>query len=137
MTQKRITPKFAFACQRAQARRRKVDWKLTFEQWWQIWQDSGHWERRGRKWDCYVMCRVGDAGAYEAGNVFIGRMVENVSAASRRRHKGLPMGVFPNGKVWCAKRQINGRRVYLGVFPSPELAHAAYLRAAEIVARAA
>lgn len=45
--------------------------KLTFEEWLQIWVDSGHLHERGRKRGQYVMSRVNDLGSYEVGNVFI------------------------------------------------------------------
>jgi group I intron endonuclease len=38
-------------------------------------------------------------------------------------------GVIPEGRRWTARIGINGRRVHLGVFDTPEEAHAAYERA--------
>jgi hypothetical protein len=63
------TPKGRFATQRDNARRRGIEWKLTFEQWWDIWEKSGKWNERGA--GLYMMCRTGDIGPYELGNVRI------------------------------------------------------------------
>jgi len=38
-------------------------------------------------------------------------------------------GIFQNGPSWAAAISPNGRRVYLGSFPTPEAAHAAYVAA--------
>jgi len=60
---------------------RGLEWKLTFEEWWSIWEASGRWEQRGRTKDKYVMSRKNDCGAYEVGNVFIQLAGDNVSQA--------------------------------------------------------
>jgi hypothetical protein len=54
---------------------RSILFRLTFEQWWAIWQESGHWEERGRHG--YVMARKGDVGVYEVGNVEIITVTQN------------------------------------------------------------
>lgn len=64
-------PSYAFAQQRRNAHGRGVGWELNLWQWWTIWQESGHWQERGRTRDSYVMCRHGDTGPYAVGNVFI------------------------------------------------------------------
>ncbi len=53
------------------SRIRNIKFLLTFGQWWNIWQSSGHWESRGRKSGQYVMSRFGDVGAYIVDNVRI------------------------------------------------------------------
>jgi hypothetical protein len=55
----------------AGAKTRGIPFLLTFEEWWQIWQDSGHWEERGNLSGQYVMCRNADQGPYAVGNVRI------------------------------------------------------------------
>jgi len=64
------------------ARRRDRDgnpilYKLTFDEWWQIWQDSGHYDEMGTRKGQYVMSRVEDRGHYEVGNVFIQTAEQN------------------------------------------------------------
>lgn len=66
-----------FECQMKNAKHnRKIDWQLTFPQWWQVWQESGKWEQRGRG-KGYGMARYFDAGPYSVDNVHIITGVEN------------------------------------------------------------
>lgn len=51
--------------------------KLTFEQWSQLWDASGHWVNRGNRAGQYCMSRMNDIGHYELGNVFIQLHSEN------------------------------------------------------------
>lgn len=52
-----------------------VGFWLTFEQWWKIWQDSGHWQERGPLPHQFCMARGTprrpDTGSYKLGNVRI------------------------------------------------------------------
>lgn len=73
------TPIGAFVQQRSNARSRGIEWSLTLWDWWSIWQESGHWDERGRTADAYVMCRFRDAGAYEIGNVYVATSSHNAS----------------------------------------------------------
>jgi hypothetical protein len=59
-----------FRYQRSKARSRGIDWCLTFEQWYQWWQDSDHWHERGITSGKYVMSRFGDVGPYSLDNIF-------------------------------------------------------------------
>ena len=57
----------AFYRHRANAESQGKVFRLTLAEWWSLW--APHWpERRKRK---YCMCRTGDIGAYEIGNVRI------------------------------------------------------------------
>lgn len=71
------SPYQAFHNQSHNAGYRGVPWRLTFWEWWQVWAESGKWEERGRGVTGYCMCRNGDEGAYEAGNVYIGTVIHN------------------------------------------------------------
>lgn len=73
------TPVGAFNSQRQNAKSRGISWSIKLWEWWQIWQQSGKWEERGRGKGKYVMCRFGDVGAYEAGNVYIATCEHNTS----------------------------------------------------------
>ena len=64
-------PTSAFSQQRRNAKERGIGWKLKLWDWWVIWKSSGHWDERGRNSGEYVMCRYGDRGNYEVGNVHI------------------------------------------------------------------
>jgi len=68
----------AYTQQKSNAKQRGVEFVLTFDEWKQIWLYSGKWEQRGRGAEKYCMCRVGDAGCYQVGNVFIGLGKHNV-----------------------------------------------------------
>lgn len=120
-------PTRAYASQRNNAKNRGIGWELTFWQWWCIWQQSGKWEQRGRG-QGYVMCRNNDIGPYAAGNVFIATARHN-SSFNKNKKSSLPTGVCKNERCsgYTAYRMINGKKLRLGSYPTPELAHAAYL----------
>lgn len=65
--------------QKSNAARRGVKFLLSFDDWKEIWLSSDKWNERGRGANKYCMCRFGDAGAYEIGNVFIDLNTINVS----------------------------------------------------------
>lgn len=57
------------------AKKRGIEFKLSFDDWWGIWESSGHWNERGP--NGYQMCRNGDEGPYEVGNVYIAHNTKN------------------------------------------------------------
>lgn len=127
------TPAYKFRQQRCSAAARGVEWQMTFDEWWAVWQASGKWHLRGARDGQYVMGRHGDVGPYAVGNVSIILANEN-HAIQRSRQSGLPIGVsLVRGGKYRARR----RSVLLGFFDTPELAHAAYLRAAPVEQRKA
>ena len=71
-----------YKAQKSNAKTRGVNFLLTFEQWLAIWTESGKLDRRGRGADKFCMCRNGDIGPYEVGNVFIGTGREKVRAGN-------------------------------------------------------
>ena len=70
--------KSKYSVHKAGAKARQIDFLLTFDEWWDIWQKSGHWDERGRRTGEYVMSRIGDIGPYAIGNVFIQLSSQNV-----------------------------------------------------------
>lgn len=56
-----------------------IEFKLTFDEWYSIWINSGHWEERGRSHGQYCMSRYNDIGHYEIDNVFIQLHAQNTS----------------------------------------------------------
>jgi hypothetical protein len=129
------TPLGAFGRQRFNAKTRGIGWELTFWEWWTIWQQSGHWEQRGRG-NGYVMCREGDSGPYAVGNVFIATAAKNSSDGQRkrRRDKSLPIGV---SRTKSGRYLAQRSKKCLGTYDTPELAYAAYLRAGQPLREAA
>jgi len=67
--------------QKIKAKRRGVDWQLTFQEWYDWWQATGHYEERGRGREQYCMCRYGDTGPYSLSNIFCQTSAQNVSDA--------------------------------------------------------
>jgi hypothetical protein len=83
-TRSKLTPelrkaKKAYWTQKYNALNRGLVMELTFEQWYDIWITSGHWEQRGRNVDNYCMCRKGDKGNYSLGNVYIDTVASNLN----------------------------------------------------------
>lgn len=128
------TPLRAFTHQRdCSIRRRKIDWRLTLPEWWSIWEASGRWNERGMGRG-YMMCRIGDRGAYEVGNVYIGPGAENLSAAAKKTN--LPIGVAYSRKSknnpYRAYCNIGGKQRHIGMFPTIEAAREAYVQARDL-----
>ena len=73
--------KIKFNSHKQDAKRRGIDFQLTFEEWYSIWIASGHWEERGCTRGKYVMSRYGDVGPYSVDNVFIQTAYKNNSDA--------------------------------------------------------
>ena len=81
------TPKGQYSIQKRKAKQRKIDWQLSFDDWWKIWHDSGKWEERG---DCrgkYCMSRQGDTGPYSVENVYINEFGNNTREYLERRYR--------------------------------------------------
>lgn len=97
------TPTGAFQSQRRNALARGIEWNLTLWDWWQVWQKSGKWDRRGRGKEAFVMCRFKDDGAYDVGNVYIATHSHNSSFQPNNPYrKGHP----DHDKV-MAKHRVN------------------------------
>jgi hypothetical protein len=67
-----------FTNHRYNAKGRKADFFLSFEDWMKLWLDSGHAHKRGRGKGKYCMARFGDQGPYTVGNVRITSMEDNL-----------------------------------------------------------
>lgn len=67
------TPKGKYVSHKKNARVKGIPFLLSFEEWWTLWHK--HWEDRGQ--GKLVMCREGDSGAYEVGNVRIDSQSNN------------------------------------------------------------
>lgn len=79
----RQTPKGKFAAHRGNAITRGIEFLLTFEQWWALWEKF--WNKRGANAKGYVMARYNDTGPYALGNVEIIPHTKNASDAWRYR----------------------------------------------------
>ena len=68
-------PYVMFMRHQSGAASRGIGFKFSFDQWWAIWEP--HWANRGKSSLQLCMCRKGDKGDYEAGNVRIATNKEN------------------------------------------------------------
>jgi len=69
------SPRHRYNQHKASAKQRGIEFTLTFDEWWTLWEP--HWERRGRRSQDMCMCRKGDKGPYAVGNVRIATVKEN------------------------------------------------------------
>lgn len=104
----RATPRGQYSVHKHNAAVRGIEFKLTFDQWWGIWQRSGHWEKRGNRKGHYVMCRKGDIGPYAVGNVYIGSFSHNTADRNKsvvvKRHTARSTTVtYKNGPTWAGE----------------------------------
>ena len=77
--QQRKDVRLKWLWQKNNAKRRGIEFDFPFEQWFQYWLDSGHWDERGiARSDQYVMSRIGDTGPYRIDNVVIKQNKDNV-----------------------------------------------------------
>ena len=74
---KTLPPSTIYARQKAMAKVRNIGWELTFEEWWNIWEQSGKYEQRGRGAGKYCMSRKNDVGSYAVGNIYIQTIDDN------------------------------------------------------------
>jgi hypothetical protein len=80
----RKTPRGQYWQHKSNAQKRRIPWEFTFESWWKLWQDSGHWEQRGHSPGQYCMGRNGDEGPYSPSNCKIITVDDNLAAARER-----------------------------------------------------
>jgi len=64
----------------------RVEMKLSFDEWHNIWINSGKFDERGSRKHQYVMSRRDDLGHYEVGNVYIQTSVDNIKEAYKNFH---------------------------------------------------
>ena len=67
---------------------RPIEFRLTFDEWFDIWIASGQLFNRGKKKGQYVMARTADLGHYEIGNVEIKLATENTREANLGNRPG-------------------------------------------------
>ena len=100
--------KQAYASQKCAAKKRGIEFQLTFEQWKHIWQVSGKWDERGRGSEKYCMARHSDIGPYSIDNVSIITNHENLSLGNKNRWKGKIVSDETKSKLRKARQtQIN------------------------------
>src|SRR3954471_16218414 len=103
--------------QKYQAGRRGIKWEFTLDTWFEWWDKTGLWQRRGPHRTEYVMARFNDVGPYAPWNVKCITSSENIrehmmgetkslgcvrTAATRRR-----MSEAQKGKVLAPAHLAN------------------------------
>ena len=84
---KRENPKkHAYYGQKHTAKQRAIPFKMTFEEWEKWWGDD--FELRGRGPFQLCMCRYGDRGSYELGNIYKATNQDN-KMGPREKDEGL------------------------------------------------
>lgn len=106
------------------AKVRGIEWQLTFEEWWDIWEQSGKYEQRGRGAGKYCMSRIGDVGPYSVNNVVIKTIDDNNREAKlgkprpkefveKTRQKLIGVKHSPERKLANSLGQLNGNNVFV------------------------
>lgn len=113
----------AFWNKRSDANFRGIEFLLTFEEWLEIWEASGHLHERGRKRGQYVMARYGDKGPYAVGNVKIITAGENV--AEVRQGKKFGPCLVPKPRPGAPRAKLTDASVY-ALQPIPGKQYAVY-----------
>lgn len=88
---------------RMNAKLRGIEFKLTFEEWFCWWVNTGHYHERGREVGKYVMGRKGDKGAYELGNIEC--VLANVNSTAP--HIGKPKSEEWKNKLRATRAERN------------------------------
>lgn len=79
-------PRYRYCKQKAHAAERGIQFLLTFDEWWALWEPF--WQLRGRGRSNFVMARNGDKGPYAVGNVRIITQEQNrLEALELRRQR--------------------------------------------------
>lgn len=97
-------PRQKYAQHKANAKARGIDFDLTFDEWWEIWQPR--FNQRGTAPGQYQMCRTQDEGPYSAVNVRIDTVEANRaewSVTARRRIMRRDWGDSPD-QAWVIER---------------------------------
>jgi hypothetical protein len=79
----------AYASQKSHAKQRGIPFNLTFEEWFDWWQATGHYHERGRNKHCYVMARYNDTGPYQLGNIYCCTVAENTRTGNKLKPRAI------------------------------------------------
>ena len=77
---------------------RGVEWHLSFQEWYDWWQATGHYHERGPRANQYCMARIGDVGPYALDNIKCITNRENVLEARSHDTIIYKRGQKPNAK---------------------------------------
>lgn len=81
------TPIGAYCRQRQNADQQGYDWDLSLGEWWEIWEESGKWEKRGLRSEGYVLARIIPELPFRKYNVMVMKLEEVRTVQSEfRKH---------------------------------------------------
>jgi hypothetical protein len=106
----------AFQEQRSGAKKRGIEWQLTWEEWLQWWQRTGCLDKRGKNKGQYVMCRFGDTGPYALDNIYCD-LTDNNSSLPGKRQRGI-------AKHYAVHNKDKGTRIVINGVEYPGMAYA-------------
>lgn len=89
--------KLAYNSQKCSAKKRGIDFQLSYDEWKSIWDASG--KPRGRGKDFYCMARHNDTGPYALWNVSIITNSENLSLGNKDRWKNKVVSEETKAKI--------------------------------------
>ena len=78
------TPKGIYSAQKRKAKQRNIEWHFTFDSWFKLWEESGHWDTRGDSAGKHCMSRYNDQGPYSPENVYINLFELNTKESYKR-----------------------------------------------------
>lgn len=87
-----------------------IEFRLSFDEWFSIWYESGVWHLRGVGKDKFVMSRFDDLGHYEVGNVKVQPHSQNV----REGHQGHSQTWQTRAKIKAANHKRYGTEPFVG-----------------------
>ena len=105
--------KLKFQQHRASAKQRGIEFDLTFEEWWVIWEP--HFGNRGRSTEQFQMCRTRDEGAYRAGNVRIDTARSNMAEREATMTRRKVMSALPGEESVASAQSWVHRRGHWGM----------------------
>lgn len=119
-----LPPKTIYARQKGAAKSREIEWQLTFDEWWTIWELSGKYNQRGRGAGKYCMSRKKDIGPYSVENVYIQTIEDNNREAHKHKKQSPDIiakrvakikGVkhSPERKLKNSLGQLNGKNTFV------------------------
>lgn len=109
-----IDPYQRFKTHARNARVRGLEFKFTFPEWWEYWKLK--FNERGTHKGQSVMCRTGDAGGYEPGNVRIDTVEANAQERTeiifkRDWHEAWQESSV-TGLDWLPRKHVYGYKPY-------------------------